>query len=79
MFRAMEVLGGVLVLGGIATPHISALQTQTQMNPCVASLYALFTYMLVGLPDFDLIEVRALCRHDVLQMTLLRGQVTWVM
>jgi hypothetical protein len=67
-----EVLGRVLVLGGIATPHVTALYAKAQMDPRVAGLYAVFTHVLVGGRDFDLIEMRAFRRHEILLSRELR-------
>jgi hypothetical protein len=43
MFGLVKVLGSVLVLGGVATAHVTALKAQAQVNPCIAHLEALFT------------------------------------
>jgi hypothetical protein len=61
-----EVLRRVFVLGRIATRHVTALYAKAQMDPRVASFYAVFTHVLVGGRDFDLIEMRAFRRHEVL-------------
>jgi len=75
----MEVLGCMLVLRRVTTSNISASQAQAQMNPCVACLNALFTNMLTGLADFDLIQVGTLILHSFLQTAAALGQVTYVM
>jgi hypothetical protein len=62
----MEMLGGVLVLGRVATTHMSTNQTQAQMDPGIAHLNAFFTDMYGRGFNFDLIEVRALGRHRFL-------------
>jgi hypothetical protein len=35
------------------------------MDPGIASLYAVFTNMLIGFSDLDLVQVRALLGHFV--------------
>src|SRR5262249_44482128 len=42
MLGAMKMLGGVLVLRGVAASHVPALHAQPQMDPGVAHLQALF-------------------------------------
>jgi hypothetical protein len=68
MFGVAEMLGGVLILGRIATGRMSADQAHTQVNPRIASLNAVFTHMLVGLSYFDLVEVSALFGHRFLRL-----------
>jgi hypothetical protein len=63
----MKMFGGVFVLGGIATTHISALQAQSQVHPSVSEFEALFTNVCLGLSDLDLIEMSARFRHRLLQ------------
>ena len=41
VMRSVKMLGGVLVLGRIATAHVSALQAQAQVNPRVAGFQTL--------------------------------------
>lgn len=62
MLGVVKVLGGVLILRGIAAAHLAALQAHSQMHPGVAGLDALFADVLVCPDDFDLIEMRTL-RH----------------
>ena len=59
----MEMLGGVLVLGGIAAADMAAGQAQAQMDPGIASFKALFAAILGSLPDLDLVEVTTPSRH----------------
>jgi hypothetical protein len=66
MERFVEVLGGVLVLGRIATADVSTGEAKTQVDPRIASLGTVFTHMLVGFSDFDLIKVGAFFRHRFL-------------
>jgi hypothetical protein len=63
MFGVMEMLGGVLVLGRIATGRMSTDHAHTQVNPRIASLNAVFTHMLVGLSYFNLVKVSAFFWH----------------
>jgi hypothetical protein len=63
MLRLVEMFGGVLVFRRVATTHMSTDQTQAQVNPGIAKLYAFSAYMRGRRSDFDLIEVRAFCRH----------------
>jgi hypothetical protein len=60
MPRGMKVSRGVLVLGGIAAAHVPAFQAHAQVDPGVAGLHAVFTNVLVGSGDADLVEVSAL-------------------
>jgi hypothetical protein len=66
VLRFVEMFGGVFVLGRVATAHMSADETQTQVNPGIANLYAVFAYMLVRGFDLDLVQVRAFLRHRFL-------------
>jgi hypothetical protein len=59
----VEVLGGVLVLRGIAASDVSAFEAHPQVNPGVPGFYAVLANALVGLGKFDLIQVRAFPRH----------------
>jgi hypothetical protein len=68
MFRVVKVLGSMLVLRRVATGRMSADQAHTQVNPRIAGLNAVFTHMLVGLSDFDLIKVSAFFGHRFLPL-----------
>ena len=57
MLAGMEMLGRMLVLRRIAAAYMSALKTQTKVNPCVPDLYALFTNVFVGGLEFNLIQM----------------------
>jgi hypothetical protein len=59
----MEVLRGMFILGGVATAHVPASQAQPQVHPRIPHLHTLFTNMLVGLLDLDLIEMRTFISH----------------
>jgi hypothetical protein len=63
MLRFVKMFGGVLVLRGVTTGSMTADEAHAQVNPRVACLNAVFTYMLVGLRYFYLIEVRAFLWH----------------
>src|ERR1035438_3019711 len=41
VMRGVKVFGGVLVLGGIATAHVAALQTRPQVHPAISHFEAL--------------------------------------
>ena len=81
MLGFVEMLGGVLVLGRVATSYMSTAEAQAQVDPCVSRLNAFFTDMLIGFCDFDLVQVGACFRHRFLQEMNLEflGQVTSVM
>jgi hypothetical protein len=57
------MFGGVFVLGRIATSDMTASQTETQVNPGVASPQTVFTSPFVSVRNFDLIQVRASFGH----------------
>ena len=63
MLQFVEMFGRVLVLRGVATAHVPARQTQAQMDPGITCLNAFFANMLVGILNFDLVEMGALIRH----------------
>jgi hypothetical protein len=75
----MEVLGGVLVLGRIAAANVAADQAKTKMYPGISHLHALFTDVIRGLTNFDLIKMLAGFRHDLLlQVVCSVGIHIWV-
>jgi hypothetical protein len=59
----VKVLGGVLILGRVATGRMSADQAHAQVDPGVACLDAVFAHMLVRLSYFDLVKVSAFFCH----------------
>jgi hypothetical protein len=63
VLRFVEVFGGVLVLGRIATPYVATTEAQAQVNPGVAGFDAALTHMLVRLLDFDLVQVGTFFWH----------------
>src|SRR5204862_5181016 len=54
-----EMLGGVLVLGGIAAADVPAGETQAEVDPGVAGLQTLFAAVRARLHVVDLIQVGA--------------------
>jgi hypothetical protein len=76
----MEVLGGMLVLRGIATADLPALQAHAEVDPGIPCFYALFTDVLIGVFNLDVVEMGALLRHrGPPSWYCFPGQVTWVM
>jgi hypothetical protein len=63
MFRRVEMLGGVLVFGIVATSYVPARQTKSKVHPGVARFEALLTAILGRMRDLDLIEMLAGLRH----------------
>jgi hypothetical protein len=59
MVRPVEVFGGVLVLGRIATSDMPAVQANSQMYPTVAHLDALFANVLLWLEILGIFQVFA--------------------
>jgi hypothetical protein len=59
----MKMLRRVLVLRRIATCDMPANHAHAQVDPRIARLHAVFTDMLVGFLNFDLIQMSALARH----------------
>jgi hypothetical protein len=55
VLRFVEVFGGVLVLGRVATAHVSTGEAQAQVNPGVTRLNAVLTDMLICFFNFDLV------------------------
>jgi hypothetical protein len=74
MLGVVKVFGRVLILGRVATGRMSADQAHAQVNPRIASLNAVFAYMLIRFFYFDLIEVSAFFWHRFLRV--LRVKVT---
>ena len=72
MVHFVKVLGRVLVLRRITTPHMSARQTQAQMHPRIAHLDAFFANTYVGVLNFNLVEMRTLILHGFSGWRLLR-------
>jgi hypothetical protein len=60
----VEVLGGVLVLGGVATANVAAFAANTEMHPGVAHFEALFAALAVRLHVLDLDLMRAGFTHE---------------
>jgi hypothetical protein len=64
----VKVFRRVLVLGGIAAADVTAGETKAEMYPSVAHFRTLFTHALVGIANFDLVEVGAFLWHVFLQV-----------
>jgi hypothetical protein len=64
MLGAVEVLGGMLVLGRVATADMTALETQAKVNPGVACLNAVLADVRVGFGELYLIKMIASIGHD---------------
>jgi hypothetical protein len=54
----MEMLGGVLVFGGVAAADVAALEAEAQVDPGVAHLEALFAPLSVRLDGANQTEMR---------------------
>jgi hypothetical protein len=63
MLDGTKMLGRVLVLRGIATSDMPTNHAHAQVDPGVTYLHAVFTDVLIGFLDFDLIQMSALARH----------------
>jgi hypothetical protein len=59
MVFVTKMFGGVSVLGRIAASHVAAHHAQAEVNPGISEFYALFTDVLAGGGDFDLIQMLA--------------------
>src|ERR1700685_3145580 len=68
MFCSMKMLGGMLVLGGIAAPDVAADQAHPQMDPRVSHLQTFFAAICAWLHFLDFFDVRTFIeiRHSVL-------------
>ena len=63
MVRGVKVLGRVLVFGRVAAADVSAAQAQSEMNPGVADLEAVFASLRTGYDVMDLVEMGARFCH----------------
>jgi hypothetical protein len=59
----MKMLRRVLVLGGIATPHVAARQTEPQMQPGIAGFEAFLATFLTAMRNLDLTQMCAAFGH----------------
>ena len=59
MLRAMEVLGGVFVLGRVTATDVSAFEAQAEMDPGVTHFQTFFAAVGVGSDFVDVREMRA--------------------
>jgi hypothetical protein len=66
MLGRVKMFGSMFVLRRIAAAYLSTDKTQPQMHPRVAHLNALLANMFGGLAKLDLVEVRAMFRHQFL-------------
>src|SRR5258707_13849086 len=64
MLGAVEMLGGVLVFGGVAASDVAALHAQTKMHPGVAHFQALFAALGVWRYLVNVTQIRA-SAHDL--------------
>jgi hypothetical protein len=55
----MEMLGGVLIFGGIAATHVAAGEAQAQVHPLVPHLQAFLAAARMRLDVVNLIRMRA--------------------
>lgn len=67
MFGRLKMSGGMAVRRRVATADVAATEAQAQMNPAAAGLDAVVAKILFGVGDLDLIQMRALPGHDLLQ------------
>jgi hypothetical protein len=58
MFGSMKMLGGMLVLGGIAAPDVAADQAHPQMDPRVTHLQTFLAAICARLHFPDFLDVR---------------------
>jgi hypothetical protein len=65
MIRLLEMFGGVLVLGGIATAHMAAFEADAQVHPCIANAQAILATIGRGLYVLNLVEMAANSWHGV--------------
>jgi hypothetical protein len=60
----MKMLRGVLVFGAVATTHVPAGKTQSQVNPSVAHLQTFFATVAARLHIVNRAQMLASLRHD---------------
>jgi hypothetical protein len=65
VLRGAKMLGGVLVLRGIAAAHVAADLAKPQVHPSVAHFDALLADMNLGFEVANLIGVRASVGHGL--------------
>jgi hypothetical protein len=63
MFRPMKMLGGMLVLGGIAASDVAARKAHPQMDPRVSHLQTFLAAICAWLHFLDLFDVRTSFQH----------------
>jgi hypothetical protein len=68
----LVAFSGVLVLRRITTSDVSARQAQSQVNPFITDLDALFTEALAGIGNPDLVQVcaeRRRCSDPIIELS----------
>ncbi len=74
MISGVKMMGGMLVLRGIAAPNMPADQAETQTHPAIACLEAIFTAVRTWGDLMYLIEMCTLLRsHNILLNVLLES------
>jgi hypothetical protein len=58
MFRSVKMLGGMLVLGGIAASDMAADQAHSQMDPRVSRFQTFLAAICAWLHFLDFLDVR---------------------
>jgi hypothetical protein len=58
------MFGGMLIFGGITAANMAAAQAQAKVDPAIADLHALLTYILVRTLDLDLLQMTAAFSHN---------------
>jgi hypothetical protein len=64
MVGRVEVLGGVLVLGGVTAAYVSTGETEAQMHPCITSLQTVLAAIGAWRDLLYLIEMRTAFGHN---------------
>lgn len=59
----MKMLGGVPVLGIVTATNVPTSQANTQVDPAIARLQAVFATLRAGFDIMDLIEVLTVAVH----------------
>ena len=66
----MEMLGGMLILRGVATTNMTTTEAFTQVHPYVSHLQALLATLCARCHFFNLIEMCTLLRHMLVSLLL---------
>lgn len=59
----VEMFGGMLVLGRVTAANMSTAQAKAKVDPGIADLHAVLTYILPGTFDLDLVQMIAALSH----------------